>query len=311
MSRPVVLFLFGPTAVGKTETLEALTGRRVEVISADSMQIYRGMDIGTAKPDRSLRERLPHHLIDIRDPDEQYDVGAFVHEANRAIEAIHGRAKVSVVAGGTGYYFKHLLYGLPGAPSSDPKIRERVQAEIDEMGLETMHRKLASIDPDAADRIHRHDGYRIGRALEIYEQTGRGPSEYAAGGPARADVAVTSCALHRDREELRSRIAARVEAMFDHGLRDEVERLVGLGYGPGDPGLRAIGYREFFDPAGRLRPIAENERIAAEIIGSTRRYAKRQRTFFRRLPKVMEIPAREVSRVVELVDRLCDTVRSA
>lgn len=306
MSRPVVLFLFGPTAVGKTGVLEALSDRPIEVISADSMQVYRGMDIGTAKPDRSLRERLPHHLIDIRDPDEQYDVGAFVTEANRAIEAIHERGRVSVVAGGTGYYFRHLLYGLPQAPPSDPKVREQVQREIDRMGLAEMHRTLASVDPQAALRIHPHDAYRIGRALEIYRQTGRGPSGFAAGGPARADVAVTSCALDRDREELRSRIRARVESMFDQGLRHEVERLVDRGYGPGDPGLRAIGYREFFDAAGGLRPAEEDEAIAAEITGSTRRYAKRQRTFFRRLPRVLEIPAQEVSRVVELVDRLCD-----
>ncbi len=311
MSRPGALFLFGPTAVGKTEALETLIDRPVEVISADSMQVYRGMDIGTAKPDRSLRDRLPHHLIDIRNPDEQYDVGAFVCDANRAIEETIARGRLPVVAGGTGFYFRHLLYGLPQAPPSDPAIRERLLRETKSLGAPQMYRRLAEVDPAAAERIHPHDAYRVTRALEVHEQTGRGISDFAAAGPPRTDITVSLCALHRDRDELRQRISSRVRSMFEEGLRDEVERLVGLGYGPGDPGLRAIGYREFFGPAGRLRPAEEDERIAAQIIGSTRRYAKRQMTFFRRLPEVLYTPAAELSGLMELVDRLCDTVRPA
>lgn len=302
--RPV-LFLFGPTAVGKTAMIDRVVGEPVEIVSADSMQVYRGLDIGTAKPPRELRDRLPHHLIDIRNPDEPYDVGAFVHDANTAIGAIHARGRLPLVAGGTGYYFRHLLYGLPGSPPSDPEVRARVAAEADRLGLDELRARLASVDPVSAGRIDEHDRYRITRALEVYEQTGRPLSDFAMVGDPRTDVEVVSVMLSRPREEIRRRIAARVSAMFEEGLRGEVERLTGAGYGPGDPGMRAIGYREFFNlspgPGGTLRSPAENAAIANEIAVDTRRYAKRQRTFFARLPNVRELDADDVDGFVQLV----------
>ena len=300
-----VLFLFGPTAVGKTEALEALAGRPIEVISADSMQVYRGMDIGTAKPDPALRDRIPHHLIDIRNPDQQYDVGAFVTDANRAIGEILARRRLPIVAGGTGFYFRHLLFGLPETPPSDEQIRERVRRKGLRLGLEAMHAELVRIDPASAQRINPRDRYRIHRALEVYEQTGRPLSSFETEGAPRRDVEVTLHALRRDRAELRERIARRVESMFAAGLRDEVERLVRDGYGPGDRGMRAIGYREFFDASGALRPATDDPRIAHEIIVASRRYAKRQETFFRGLPGVTDIAADGPAAVERIVDRLC------
>ncbi|MFP4114413.1 MAG: tRNA (adenosine(37)-N6)-dimethylallyltransferase MiaA [Spirochaetota bacterium] len=298
-----MLFLFGPTAVGKTGLLETLADRPVEVVSADSMQVYRGMDVGTAKPDPSFRSRVPHHLIDIRNPDEQYDVGAFVHDADEAIAAIHGRGRVPVVSGGTGYYFKHLFLGLPESPPSDPAVRAAVRERADREGLSALYAELGRVDPSTAARVGENDRYRITRALEVYEQTGRPLSSFAMVGEPRADLRVTSVCVTRDREELGVRIRRRVDEMFASGLRAEVERLVSAGYGPADPGLRAIGYREFFAEDGAVRPVGDDGAIAAEIARNTRRYAKRQETFFRQLPDVTEVRIRDEA-IAGIAERL-------
>ena len=275
------------------------------------MQVYRGMDIGTAKPPAELRQGLPHHLIDIRDPDEQYDVGAFVHDANRAIEAILSRGRVPVVAGGTGYYFRHLLYGLPQAPPSDPDIRERVRGQLTDDGPEVLWQRLQEVDPSTAERVGPRDAYRVTRALEVYEQTGRPLSAFAMTGPARSDVRVRSFHLVRGRDELRRRIATRVAQMFAAGLRAEVEALVERGYTAGDPGMRAIGYREFFREDGSLRPPLEDPRIREAITRNTSRYAKRQATFFRRLPDVEVIDLSGLHTDDQSVAAVVDAVRSA
>lgn len=281
-----------------------IADRPIEVVSADSMQVYRGMDTGTAKPDPELRARVPHHLIDIRTPDEPYDVGAFVDDATAAIDAILARDRLPVVAGGTGYYFKHLLLGLPESPPSDPEVRERVRRRAEREGLAALYERLREVDPQTAGRVGPNDRYRITRALEVYEQTGRALSSFAMTGRAAARFDAVPVSLVRPRDELARRIRRRVDAMFAGGLRTEVESLVASGYGPGDPGLRAIGYREFFDTDGTLRPSSDDPAIAEEIDRDTRRYAKRQRTFFRRLPGVREIPADEATAIAALVDAL-------
>jgi len=291
MLRRAAVFLFGPTAVGKTAVLSALVDRPIEVVSADSMQVFRGMDIGTAKPSPELVEQLPHHLIDIRDPDERYDLGAFVDDTNAAIDEILARGRLPVVSGGTGFYFKHLLFGLPESPRCEPEIRARVQQEAKRVGLSRIAERLRRVDPVSAERIAATDQYRIMRALEVFDQTGR---------------PVTSVALSRERAELRERIVARVTAMFESGLRDEVERLVAAGYGATAPGMRAIGYREFFADDGSVRPRVQDPSIAREIVVNSRRYAKRQETFFRGLPDVVEVPADAIESVMSLVD---DVVR--
>lgn len=302
--RPPVLLLFGPTAVGKTAALTALASHPIEVISADSMQVYRGMDIGTAKPDAALLARVPHHLIDIRNPDEQYDVGAFVTDANAAIRAIVGRGRLPVVSGGTAFYFRHLVHGLPEAPASEPAVRDRIRARRDATGLAALFEQLERVDPQTASRVGPHDEYRITRALEVFEQTGRPLSSYRAAGPPRDDVDIRIVELERPRGELARRIEARVHRMFRDGLRGEVERLVGEGYDSRSPGLRAIGYREFFTDDGELRPPEDGEAIAGEIAASTRRYAKRQETFFRSIAGVTRVAADDLGEVLRLTAAL-------
>lgn len=210
------------------------------------MQAYRGMDIGTAKPDAEEKLRLPHRLIDIRDPDEQYTVGDFVHLADEACAGISAAGGLPVVSGGTGFYVRNFVFGLPAAPAASPAIREAVARDLAEKGPDTMRSELADGDPASAARIHPNDLYRLTRALEILRATGRPMADFAAPSVPRSRYRFLLVELSRPREELRRRIDARVDAMFARGLAAEVETLVASGYGLDDPGMKAIGYREFF-----------------------------------------------------------------
>jgi tRNA dimethylallyltransferase len=288
---PSVLILFGPTASGKTELLEQLfTGPnspcQAEVVSADSMQVYRGMDIGTAKPPPDLFARLPHHLIDIRNPDEQFNAGDFVRLADEACADIARRGKLPVVSGGTGFYLRNFVLGLPETPPSDPLIREAVQEELRSRGAGALMEELAACDPASAARIHPNDTYRLARALEVFRSSGRPLSSYpqtAAAG--RAHYRFLIIGLARNREEVYRRINERWARMFRQGLPEEVMRLHAAGYGPGDPGMKAIGYREFFteeSPGVRT----DIEAVQTLVARNSRRYAKRQITFFASIPGV-------------------------
>ena len=301
------LVLFGPTASGKTELLERLFGSgclRAEIISADSMQVYRGMDIGTAKPSAVERAKIPHHLIDIKNPDEQFNAGEFVRRAEEACRAAAGRGALPVVSGGTGFYLKNLVMGLGEAPPSDPAIRLGLKDELADRGAASLMEELARADPVSAHRIHINDEYRLLRALEVYRLTGRPLSSFASAWNNAAGAAGNSAfrflliALRRDREELYRRINARTAAMFRAGLPAEVRRLYEAGYTPSDPGLRAIGYREFFVQdggvtTGSTAPGKSGWRLSEDMAGvqalaaqNSRRYAKRQITFFASLPDV-------------------------
>jgi len=283
-----VLILFGPTASGKTELLEKLfqNGRPAEIISADSMQVYRGMDIGTAKPSPAERARIPHHLIDIKNPDEQFNAGEFVRRAEEACLAAAGRGALPVVSGGTGFYLKNLVQGLSEAPPSDLLIRQSLKEELARGGAAALMEELREADPVSAGRIHINDEYRLLRALEVYRLTGRPLSSFASA-PKKVTDTFLLIGLHRSREDLYRRINARTAAMFRTGLPDEVRRLYEAGYTPSDPGLKAIGYREFFAEEGAgwrlLQDIAEVQALVAQ---NSRRYAKRQITFFASLPNV-------------------------
>jgi len=299
--KPHVLVLFGPTASGKTALLNDLFGspeKRAEIISADSMQVYRGMDIGTAKPSAEERAKIPHHLIDIRDPDEQFNAGEFVRLAEEACLAAAGRGALPVVSGGTGFYLKNLVLGLPEAPPSDRSIRSELKDELASRGASLLMEELSKADPLSADRIHINDEYRLLRALEVCRLTGRPLSSFASSTPPDRPFRFLLIGLRRKREELYERINARTAAMFRAGLADEVKRLSDAGYTPSDPGLRAIGYREFFvrDVSGdsdvwRLSgDLAGIEALAAQ---NSRRYAKRQITFFASVPGVKWIDCGE------------------
>ncbi|MDR0732342.1 MAG: tRNA (adenosine(37)-N6)-dimethylallyltransferase MiaA, partial [Treponema sp.] len=254
-----VLLLFGPTASGKTEILEKIfTGSRplcrAEIVSADSMQVYRGMDIGTAKPSKELLSRLPHHLINIRDIKEQFNAGEFVRLADEVVLDIVRRGALPVVSGGTGFYLANFVRGLPETPPSDVALRAALREELAEKGAVILMEELAAGDPVSAGRIHPHDGYRLLRALEVFRLTGRPLSGYSrpgfpenAGGPApggfRPGYRFLLAALDRPRAGMYRRIDERCDAMFREGLPGEVRRLWEAGYGPGDPGMKAIGYR--------------------------------------------------------------------
>ncbi|MDR1411632.1 MAG: tRNA (adenosine(37)-N6)-dimethylallyltransferase MiaA [Spirochaetaceae bacterium] len=323
-----VLLLFGPTASGKTAVLEQLSSGGgpfppIEVISADSMQVYRGMDIGTAKPSRELRARLPHHLIDIRDPAEQFNAGEFVRLADEAVRDIARRGKFPVVSGGTGFYLASFVLGLPPAPPSDAAIRLALKAELREKGAGPLRAELATCDPESAARIHENDEYRLLRALEVLRLSGRPLSSFARplpGGAPRREYRFFIAGLARPREELYRLINERCALMFRSGLPGEVRRLFEAGCRPEDPGMKAIGYREFFvsDPeadgaaegAGTAGPgrgeaalkpgesrgwrLAGDLAAVEELVArNSRRYAKRQITYFASLPGACWINAGE------------------
>jgi tRNA dimethylallyltransferase len=297
--------LFGPTASGKTEILTELFGGGdspcpAEVVSADSMQVYRGMDIGTAKPSPACRALLPHHLIDIRNPDEQFNAGEFVRLAAGAIRDIAGRGKLPVVSGGTGFYLLNLVLGLPEAPPSDPGIRETLRRELRDRGAAALAEELAVCDPLSAGRIHINDEYRLLRALEVFRLSGRPLSSFSRQGadprketPEGNRFRFLLICLERPREEVYRRIGERCARMFREGLPGEVRRLWEAGYGPAAPGMRAIGYREFFVPAGdgSFRLSEDPAGVEVLVARNSRRYAKRQLTYFASIPGLVRIGA--------------------
>jgi tRNA dimethylallyltransferase len=288
-----VLILVGPTASGKTALVEELFVRRKvcpgEVISADSMQVYRGKDIGTAKPSLEERARVPYHLIDIRNPDEQFNAGEFARLAQEACAAAWARGSLPVVSGGTGFYLKTLVLGLPEAPPSDPAIRAALKAEL--AGGAGLREELAARDPVSAGRIHPNDTYRLLRALEVFRASGRPLSSYAPSGNG-GNFRFLILGLKRSREDLYRRIDRRCAAMFRGGLPAEAERLFAAGYTPRDPGLKAIGYREFFiEENGLWRLSGDLAGVEALVARNSRHYAKRQITFCASIPGLKWIEA--------------------
>jgi len=226
---PVVV-VFGPTGTGKTALAAELFSEgtakartpdfrgRAEIISADSMQVYRGMDIGTAKPDAQTRRELPHHLLDVLNPDCQFGAGDFVRLADAACEDITARGKIPVVAGGTGFYIKNFLCGLPVTPESDSETRRRITERMSRLGAAVLMAELAAVDPVSASRISANDEYRIIRALEVFETSGRPLSSFAVPAEFRKCYRFLVICLDRPREELYARIEERVERMFADGL---------------------------------------------------------------------------------------------
>jgi tRNA dimethylallyltransferase len=294
-----VLALFGPTACGKTDLLLKLFAaddrslkRPVVVISADSVQVYRGLDLGSAKPDAALRRLLPHELIDILDPREAFSVGDFVRLADEACERALAEGALPVISGGTAFYIKAFIFGLPSAPLASPEQRRAVQDDFERLGPAAMMEELRLADPISASRIKPNDHYRIARALEVFRAGGTPLSSYRLPERPRERWSVLPLAIDRPRPELYARVEARVDAMMAAGLPRELAALAAAGYGPDDPGLKAIGYAEFFeeDPADLAACSWSAEalnRVASAIKLHTRRYAKRQLTFMRALPDVL------------------------
>ena len=276
-TRNKAVVLTGPTAVGKTALTESLFSNGFEIINADSVQIYRGLDIGSAKPSPDLLRRIPHHLIDIRDPWEDYSSGDFVSDALSAMKGIWERGNIPLITGGTMYYIKHLIYGPPETPPADPSIRSAVQTEYMEKGRDWAYGYLKSIDPVSSERISISDAYRITRAIEVYRTSGRPLSSFSVGTELRSDIDFVLIGLMRDRSELGRRIELRARQMFSDGLYDEVRALFDNGADRSWPGMEGIGYREFFDAAESGETSVSS--ICGSIIHASKRYAKRQITF--------------------------------
>ncbi len=277
-------------------------------MSADSMQVYRGMDIGTAKPSAEERERLPHHLIDILSPAQQFNAGDFVRLANEACEEIAGRGKLPVVSGGTGFYLKNFILGLSEAPPSNTEIRAALRKELQEKGAGALMAELATADPISAGRIHINDEYRLLRALEVWRSCGKPLSSFEKNSEkAQSAFNFITIGLSRPREELYRRINQRCAEMFRQGLAEEVRSLFEAGYTPNDPGLRAIGYREFFveseEEPGKWRLSQDIEGVQALVAQNSRRYAKRQITFFANIPGVKWVECGDEAETASLIKR--------
>ena len=280
--RPPAIFLMGPTASGKTDVaLRLAEAFPLEIISVDSAVIYRGLDIGTAKPGSGERARARHHLIDILDPEEPYSAGRFRADALAAMDAIRSRGRVPLLAGGTMLYFRALAEGIGPMPPADAEFRAVLEREAVDRGLAALHAELRAVDPDAANRIHPNDPQRIQRALEVYRITGRPISAFQGERSAEplADRILQLAVAPRDRERLHTRIADRFDAMLAAGLMDEVAGLRERPALHADlPSMRAVGYRQVWQYLdGELDERGMRERG----IIATRQLAKRQLTWLR------------------------------
>ncbi len=282
---PRALILTGPTGSGKSAWAMRLAAELpIEIISVDSAQVYRGLDIGSAKPSAAERSQIPHHLLDLRDPAERYSAGEFVVDATLKLREIHARGRLPVLVGGTMLYLRALLRGIAPLPSASPELRARIDAEARERGWPALHAELQAVDARAAARIHPNDPQRIQRALEVYRLTGRGISEWQANTPAPlAGVQWMRFALiPGDRAALAQRLARRFDAMLAAGLVDEVRTL----YQRGDlhtelPAIRAVGYRQLWDFCAGSCDLARATQLA---VTATAQLAKRQLTWLRSEP---------------------------
>lgn len=299
------ILLAGPTASGKSDWALALAARMpVEIISVDSSQVYRGFDIGAAKPDAATRHRVPHHLIDIREPHETYSAGEFVADALAAIRAVHARGKMPLLVGGTMLYFNALVRGIAELPVADAGVRATLDAQAAKIGWPAMHAKLAAVDPVAASRIHPNDPQRIQRALEVHAVSGRPISEWQRDTRPPADLVLSRHALVPiDRSQLHARIAQRFQAMLAGGFLDEVRRL--QAHQPSlatAPSLRAVGYRQLWQ---HLHGEIDLATAIEAAIAATRQLAKRQLTWIAADPDWQRVDPLEGSARERWVDALC------
>ncbi len=300
--KPKVIVICGPTGIGKTSVgirLAEIAGG--EIISADSMQIYRYMDIGTAKPTAGEQNRIPHHMIDIVDPDEDFDAVRFAKLARERVMQLHNRGGVPFVVGGTGLYIKALLHGLFRSTPVDPAIRARLTKEADENGAGGLYDRLQQVDPDTAGRLHPNDTYRIIRALETIESSGRSISAHHQDhGFADEPFNALKIGLQMDRQTLYDRIDQRVDLMIQAGLVDEVKKLLELGYSADLKSMQSIGYRHVTDYIeGRL----SRDECVRTLKRDTRRFAKRQITWFGADRQIQWHEPEQLNDIIRLAER--------
>ncbi len=276
-----IIVLAGPTGVGKTELSLGIAEKfKAEIISMDSMQIYKYMDIGTAKPTRAERSRIHHHLVDYVEPDEIYHVSRFVSDARTALVDIINRGCIPMLVGGTGLYMRGLLEGVFQLPDIPPAIKAQVRTDLEKFGNAVLFKELQRCDPETATRIHQNDSQRLARGLEIFRATGIPWSKHLSRHhPKTSEFNVLKIGLRRDREELYQRINSRVDQMVDQGLLAEVEHLLEMGFGPELGPMQSIGYRHMVQYIEKKWSWQEALKLLAR---DTRHYAKRQFTWFGR-----------------------------
>ena len=304
-AQPAIVALAGPTASGKSAAALALAqALDAEIISVDSALVYRGMDIGTAKPTPEERARVPHHLLDIREPSQSYSAAEFAADAQRLAGEIRGRGRRVVLAGGTMLYFKALMQGLAAMPAADMPLRARIEAEAAASGWPALHAQLAQVDPATAARLAPNDAQRIQRALEVFRLTGEPLSRFHED-PQRAVGLRPDLFLSLepgDRAWLHERIAQRFDAMLAAGFLDEVRRLRARGDLRAEmPSMRAVGYRQAWEALDGAAPLAE---LRERGIAATRQLAKRQLTWLRAMPE-RQVIAADAPDALDQVLRAC------
>jgi tRNA dimethylallyltransferase len=300
--------LLGPTASGKSHlALELATRLPIEIVSIDSAQVYRGMDIGTAKPSRAERERVPHHLIDVLDPDERYSAAQFRGDAIAAVEGILSRKRIPLLVGGTMLYYRALATGLDALPAADPAIRAAIDEEATRRGWPALHAELARLDPHAAKRITANDAQRIQRALEVWRLTGRPISSLHTAKTEPLPFALKAYAiLPADRAELHRRIAARLDAMLKQGLIDEVRALrARYALNADMPSMRCVGYRQAW---AYLEGDYGKAEMQEKAVAATRQLAKRQLTWLRSFKDVEPVVEPDITTVAKRMNEHMQTL---
>ncbi len=299
-------YLAGPTASGKTgvglELAERIDG---EIISLDSMAVYRGMDVGTAKPTLDERRRVPHHMIDVVSPDQEFSLSQFMEASHQAVREITNRKRTAVFVGGTPLYLKSLLRGVVAGPPADWEFRQQIEAELEEVGIAALHQRLQQVDPLAAAKLHPNDKRRIIRALEFYKATGKPISHEQVHFD---DTPAGGChvfVLSWSREELRARIEVRVDRMFSQGMVDEVRGLLAKHGQFSRTALQAVGYREVIEFLKDQRSLDETVEL---VKIRTRQFARRQLTWFRSLEECRWFPLETEQKQSDVAENIVDLV---
>ena len=302
-----VIVICGPTGIGKTAVginlAEKFGG---EIIGADSMQIYRHMDIGTAKPTAEERRRVPHHMVDIVDPDEDFDAVQYSEKARTTIAELNRRSRLPFAVGGTGLYIKAMLHGLFQSEPADPKIRNRLKQELEQGGSHILYERLEQIDPETAGRLHPNDSYRIIRALETIESSAKSISKHHQDhGFEDEPFNALKIGLRKDREKLYARIDQRVDLMIQAGLVEEVKKLLAMGYSAELKSMQSIGYRHV---AGFLEGSLAWDECVRILKRDTRRYAKRQLTWFGADRDIIWHAPADVKNIISLIGKFLSPV---
>lgn len=311
--KPVVVIV-GPTAVGKSRiAVEVAKAFETEVLTADSRQVYRGMDVGTDKPAPEERQGIPHRLIDLVGPDESFNAGLYRRQAIDEIERLYRDRRLPLVVGGTGLYVRTLLKGLCDAPPTDPIVRAALKQEAEDQGHDRLYARLVEVDPVAASRLHPRDESKVLRALEVYQLSGRRMSEFQQEhGFAERPFSTLMIGLNRDRDALYRRIEERIDWQLAHGLIEETKQLLDQGYQRDSAAMKGLGYRQV---AEHLAGAYDSAEMVRRFKRDTRRFSKRQMTWFRKEPGIQWLTIEEsesvqhtTARVIGQADRFLTTL---